>query len=62
MISCMRNHSSTLICCNHFCGRYVYLSIVMSGWDMMTYQQTNVTQTVSLDSAEPVVFYRLRQL
>ena len=29
---------------------------------LMTYQQTNVTQTVSLDSAEPVVFYRLRQL
>ena len=29
---------------------------------LMTYQQTNVVQTVSLDSAQPVIFYRLRQL
>ena len=29
---------------------------------LMTYQQTNVAQTVSLDSAEPVIFYRLQQL
>jgi hypothetical protein len=28
---------------------------------LMTYQQTNVSQTVSLDSANPVVFYRLQQ-
>lgn len=29
---------------------------------LMTYQQTNVAQTVSLDSSEPVIFYRLQQL
>jgi hypothetical protein len=28
---------------------------------LMTYQQTNVAQTVALDSANPVVFYRLQQ-
>jgi hypothetical protein len=28
---------------------------------MLTYQQTNVAQTVFLDSAEPVIFYRLQQ-
>ena len=28
---------------------------------LMTYQQTNVAQTVSLDSVNPVVFYRLQQ-
>jgi hypothetical protein len=29
---------------------------------LMTYQQTNASQTVSLDAAEPVIFYRLQQL
>ena len=29
---------------------------------LMTYQQTNVAQTVSLDASEPVIFYRLQQL
>ncbi len=29
---------------------------------LMTYQQTNVAQTVSLDPSAPVIFYRLQQL
>jgi hypothetical protein len=29
---------------------------------VMNYQQTNVSQSVSLDSANPVIFYRLQQL
>jgi hypothetical protein len=29
---------------------------------LMDYQQTNVAQTVSLDSGEPAIFYRLQQL
>jgi hypothetical protein len=29
---------------------------------LTTYQQTNVAQTISLDSSNPVVFYRLQQL
>lgn len=29
---------------------------------LMTYAQTNVAQTVSLDSTDPVIFYRLRRL
>jgi hypothetical protein len=29
---------------------------------LMTYQQTNVAQTVALDSSSPVIFYRLQQL
>jgi len=33
----------------------------MNWTTLMTYQQTNVAQTISLDSANPVVFYRLQQ-
>jgi hypothetical protein len=29
---------------------------------LTTYEQTTVAQTVSLDSSEPVIFYRLQQL